>query len=101
MPEIFGLQIDKSGRCQHWYGKNDIIANQCGSCHQYFSCYLCHNALQDHEFTPNSRDTLSVMCGICHSRMTGDVYRHLSSCSTCQHPFNSGCHLHAHFYFKP
>lgn len=47
MPEIFGLQIDKSGRCQHWYGKNDIIANQCGSCHQYFSCYLCHNALQD------------------------------------------------------
>ncbi len=99
MPEIFGLQVDKSGRCQHWQGENDIVANQCASCQHYFACYLCHNALQDHDFTPNARQTLCVMCGNCHSRMTGDVYRHLSACCACHHPFNSGCQLHATLYF--
>ena len=100
MPEIFGLQVDKSGRCQHWHGENDVVANQCASCQQYFACYLCHNVIKDHEFMPNPWHKLSVMCGNCRSQMTGNVYRHLSACSTCQQPFNPGCHLHAHLYFN-
>ena len=99
MSEIIGLAIDDAGRCQHWHQSVDIIANKCRACQKYFACYLCHHAIMTHQFEPMPMSQISVMCGICHLKMTGNDYIQQTNCPICHHQFNPQCHLHKDIYF--
>lgn len=99
MPDIFGLSLDTSGRCQHWHQSFDVIANMCQQCQTYFACSLCHDALTAHTFQPMPMSQISVMCGVCHLKMTGDTYVNCTKCPACQQAFNPSCHLHHDIYF--
>ncbi|MFL2030165.1 CHY zinc finger protein [Loigolactobacillus zhaoyuanensis] len=97
---IYGLKLDADGRCQHYHGPTDIIANKCARCQQYFACYQCHDALQQHEFVPISlpTDEYVVCCGHCRHELTWSQYQ-TGACPFCQRAFNPKCTLHHAIYF--
>ncbi|MGL4341611.1 MAG: CHY zinc finger protein, partial [Lactococcus lactis] len=48
--KIWGKVIDEEGRCTHYHQENDIVALKCSDCEKYFSCYHCHDELENHLF---------------------------------------------------
>ena len=36
---IYGVEIDREGRCIHYHGPTDIIANRCAKCLKFYACY--------------------------------------------------------------
>nr|WP_125551224.1 CHY zinc finger protein [Loigolactobacillus jiayinensis] len=97
---IYGLALDAAGRCQHYHTDNDIVANKCAQCQQYFACYHCHDALRDHHFVPLPTTTTGkvVCCGNCQHELTWRQYQ-TGACPFCQHAFNPRCALHHAIYF--
>ena len=103
MNQIFGQLLDKEGRCQHYHGQLDVVALKCFFCQRYYACYLCHNELEEHDFTayPKSlTDDKVVLCGACQTELTIVDYQSVSSCLACGHSFNPGCKLHEAIYFR-
>lgn len=98
---IRGKNIDAHGRCEHYRGKRDVVANRCARCRQYWACHACHSELADHPFGRMPlTDPTSVMCGACGHEMNYDAYSGAASCPSCGHPFNPGCGVHAPLYFQ-
>lgn len=97
---IYGINTDKCGRCVHYHTKNDIVALECGRCHQFFACYQCHDQLRDHKFVPMPvKNTRPIQCGNCGYRLTIDQYQ-TYQCPQCGHEFNYKCSKHKNIYFK-
>ncbi|MBR1912450.1 MAG: hypothetical protein IJ828_08865, partial [Treponema sp.] len=86
---IHGLITDDQGRCIHYNSVLDIVANRCSVCKKLYSCYKCHNELEDHPFGAVSEtEPDSVMCGVCGSLYSYKAYSSLTSCRTCGSSFN-------------
>ena len=99
--EVEGRDVDKQGRCAHYRGENDVVANCCATCRLYWACHLCHRELADHPFgRMRTEAPASVLCGNCGHTMGHDEYSAAPSCPNCGHPFNPGCELHAPLYFQ-
>lgn len=98
---IYGIQTDPEGRCFHYNGPNDVIANKCAKCQKLYACYKCHDELEDHKFMPvDSDEKDTVMCGACGQLYSYKVYSCLPECKNCHHSFNPGCSLHKTIYSK-
>ena len=101
MSEILGVLVDARGRCAHYGGHRDVVANRCATCDAFFACHRCHDELADHPFGRMGTDSSdSVLCGACGNIMGYHVYSQTSACPACAHPFNPGCSLHAPLYFE-
>lgn len=101
MSRIHGVLIDARGRCAHYGGARDVVANRCATCSGFFACHRCHDELADHPFGQMSTDAPdSVLCGACGHVMGYHVYSQASACPACDHLFNPGCFLHAPLYFE-
>lgn len=99
MIEFYGQHIDAQGRCEHYNGPTDIVANKCAECQLYYACYQCHDALEKHKFSAISMDDPSpVLCGFCRHTLTFDQYQQ-QFCVYCGSGFNPKCSLHSHIYF--
>lgn len=97
---ILGIDLDSSGRCQHYHSEQDIAALQCGQCKQYYACFKCHDQLCDHSFvSADIKNTKPVMCGHCKKKLSYEQYQHYR-CPYCQAFFNPRCKLHQDIYFK-
>lgn len=98
---IFGLQLTTDGRCQHYHGPTDVVANKCARCQQYFACYQCHDAMRTHHFVamPVTPTAKVVCCGNCRHELTWSQYQ-TGTCPFCQHAFNPRCALHQTIYFQ-
>ncbi|MBQ0052018.1 MAG: hypothetical protein KBT11_08140 [Treponema sp.] len=98
---IFGKLTDDQGRCQHYHTELDIIANRCGQCRKLYSCYKCHDELEDHKFLPmDSKEKDTVMCGVCGKLFSYNEYSELEKCTNCGGKFNPRCSLHKSCYVK-
>lgn len=98
---IYGVQTDQEGRCIHYHGPNDVIANRCAKCQKLYACYKCHDELEDHKFEPVDLDIKdTAMCGACGKLYSYREYACLSECTNCHHSFNPGCSLHKSIYAK-
>ncbi|MCX8028785.1 MAG: CHY zinc finger protein [Brevinematales bacterium] len=101
--KIFGVDIDDNSRCIHYHSDRDIVAIKFKCCRKYYSCYKCHNEMEDHNIIIwNVKDFGSkvVMCGLCGFEMS--VWEYMNSnfrCPNCCACFNDGCKKHFHFYF--
>jgi biotin transport system substrate-specific component len=99
--DIYGYITDDEGRCIHYASKLDIIANRCGKCGRFYSCYKCHDMAESHPFSPvDSKENDSVMCGVCGSLYSYDEYSSLVKCRKCLSFFNPRCALHKSCYVK-
>ncbi|MGX7031660.1 CHY zinc finger protein [Vagococcus zengguangii] len=98
--KIKGINLDKKGRCLHYHQTHDIVALKCNDCQQYYACYQCHDELEEHPFSPVSKnDESPILCGNCQQTLNYPQYQ-IGHCPLCQHPFNTNCQLHANIYFK-
>ncbi|TPR18116.1 CHY zinc finger protein [Apilactobacillus timberlakei] len=98
--KIHGINLDSKGRCIHYHNKNDIVALMCQQCHQFYACYKCHNALNNHLFKAVSVKQLhNILCGNCQTLLNYDQYK-MNYCPNCQHQFNAKCVFHHSIYFK-
>ncbi|WP_137636444.1 CHY zinc finger protein [Loigolactobacillus binensis] len=99
---IWGLDLDAAGRCRHYHGPTDIVANKCARCQQYFACYQCHDALRAHHFVPMPITAAAkvVCCGNCRQQLTYAQYQ-TGTCPFCRHAFNPQCVRHQAIYFIP
>mgnify|MGYP002719773498 CR=1 FL=1 len=98
---IHGINVDKQGRCAHYYSARDVVGNKCVHCDDFWACYKCHNAMRDHEFGQMAVDAPeSVICGACGHLMGYDTYGTAAVCPGCGHDFNPGCAAHAGIYFE-
>lgn len=96
---IYGLLTDEEGRCAHYYSPLDVAALRCGACGRYYSCYQCHDALEDHPFQPAPvTDLRPVLCGACGRALSREEYQ-AGRCPYCSHSFNPGCRKHYSIYF--
>lgn len=96
---IYGRLTDDAGRCRHYNSVLDIVANRCGICGKFYSCYKCHDELENHKFGPISQDEEnSVMCGVCGTVYSYKEYSSLCSCKNCKSAFNPKCALHKSIY---
>ena len=101
MNRIFGIEIDKEGRCIHYHGANDVIANKCAKCQKFYACYKCHDESENHTFEPvDPGQEGTVMCGSCGRLYSYKEYSCLIKCTGCSHEFNPGCSLHKNIYSK-
>lgn len=100
MDKIWGKEVDKEGRCFHYHQDNDIVALKCSQCQKYFSCYKCHDEIENHKFVPTQKDDYPVICGHCRTRLNFKDYS-LGTCIHCKSVFNPNCHRHWQIYFKP
>ncbi len=102
--KVKGIEVDSNTRCKHYHSDMDIIAIKFKCCDTYFPCYLCHEETEDHKATQWSkteRDQKAILCGSCGHELTITEYMNAdSSCPKCEAPFNPGCSLHYHLYFK-
>ena len=99
--QIYGRLVDEAGRCEHYHSPLDIIANRCATCGKLYSCYRCHNELEDHDFAPVDEDEpATVMCGVCGAKFSYKTYSSLTNCTTCGAQFNPRCSLHKDIYVK-
>lgn len=99
--EIAGQDVDQQGRCAHYRGLRDVVANRCATCCAYWACHACHRELADHPFGLMATDApASVLCGNCGYTMGYHEYSAAPCCPNCAHPFNPGCELHAPLYFQ-
>lgn len=55
LEKIWGKLVDDEGRCSHYHQENDIVALKCSSCEKYFSCYECHDELENHQFVATEK----------------------------------------------
>ena len=69
MEKIWGKLVDDEGRCSHYHQENDIIALKCSSCEKYFSCYECHDELENHQFVATEKEDFPVLCGHCKTKL--------------------------------
>ena len=53
--------IDEEGRCTHYHQENDIVALKCSDCEKYFSCYHCHDELENHLFRATDKEDFPVL----------------------------------------
>jgi biotin transport system substrate-specific component len=97
--EIYGLNLDDDGRCQHYHSQQDVVALACSQCQQFFACYLCHDVLKDHSFVPVDKACNAILCGHCRHTMNFQAYSQ-NSCPICHYDFNPKCKLHYAIYFK-
>ena len=98
---IYGVEIDREGRCIHYHGPTDIIANKCAKCLKFYACYKCHDELEDHTFEPvDPEEENTVMCGSCGRLYSYMEYASIDKCTECLHDFNPGCSLHKTIYSK-
>lgn len=97
---IHGRLTDNQGRCIHYHSILDVIANKCSVCGKYYSCYKCHDEMEDHPFgAVPSDEAASVMCGVCGHQFSYSEYEQMGgSCSNCGAKFNPGCSLHKCIY---
>ena len=99
--EVEGREVDEQGRCAHYRGERDVVANRCAVCCLYWACHACHRELADHPFGRMRIDApASVLCGNCGYTMGYQEYSAAPDCPNCDHPFNPGCGLHAPLYFE-
>lgn len=101
--KIYGLLVDDESRCIHYHSEKDVIALQCYACKHYYACYQCHNALEDHVFSPYPlalTQDRPILCGVCKRLLTYATYKDVTACPSCQSPFNPGCKQHHSYYFK-
>ena len=99
MYQIYGIEVDESGRCYHYHQDNDIAGLKCSTCHKYFACYECHDELMGHHFTACDKNSSPVICGKCQTLINFEEYEK-GKCPSCQTEFNPNCHLHWGIYFK-
>ena len=104
---IHGQVVDEKGRCRHYQGSSDVVANKCFTCNIYWACHQCHAAAKSHRFGPAPRTALAVVCGACGLEMNYHSYARdqrdptRPACPGCGHAFNPGCAVHAELYFQP
>ena len=102
--EVFGVAIDAETRCAHYQSELDVIAIKVPCCHQYYSCYECHQELADHppqRWDADQKSEKGVICGKCGTGLTIGEYKSCDSqCPDCGARFNPGCKTHWHLYFS-
>lgn len=99
--EIKGMDVDGQGRCRHYRGTADVVANRCATCREYWACHACHSGLADHPFGRMPVDApAAVLCSACGRTMGYEAYSQAAACPACAHPFNPGCAVHAPLYFE-
>ncbi len=98
-----GIGVDGATRCRHWHAAVDVVAFQFDCCETYYPCFECHAAATDHDpgrVSPDRFDEPAVLCGVCRSTLTVDVYLDCDDrCPSCGASFNPGCREHHHLYF--
>lgn len=103
MKKVIGA-IDHETRCKHYAGPLDIIAIKMKCCHDYYSCYYCHEEAASHEaevWKQTELEQKAILCGSCKAELT--IIQYLSSgsaCPACHAGFNPKCANHYHFYFE-
>jgi len=98
---IYGKLVNDDSRCVYYHSPLDVIANKCGRCKKFYSCFKCHDELEDHKFEPvESSEAETVMCGICGKTFSYKEYCGLIECPSCKSPFNPMCAVHRNFYTK-
>ncbi len=96
---IYGFLTDEEGRCAHYHSPVDVAALRCGACGRYYSCYQCHDALEDHPFmAAAAEDSHPVLCGACGRGLSREEYQQ-GRCPYCGQSFNPGCRQHYSIYF--
>ncbi|QHS74511.1 Hot13p [Saccharomyces paradoxus] len=104
---IYGKTVDDQSRCVHWHLPKDVIAIKFKCCDRYYACFECHQELNSHPIERyDLRDDANkylIICGVCRHEMTFAEYHDNNSnliCPSCASPFNPGCKLHYHLYFR-
>mgnify|MGYP001672228487 FL=1 len=97
--KIWGKVIDEEGRCTHYHQENDIVALKCSDCEKYFSCYHCHDELENHVFRATDKEDFPVLCGHCGTKLNFNDYSR-GECIKCSSAFNPNCHRHWQVYFN-
>ena len=103
MVQAHGLLVDDESRCVHYHSDKDIVALQCNECQKYYACYQCHNALEDHTFSPyplRLKQNKPILCGSCKTTLTYEEYTEKGNCPHCKAAFNPACQSHHLYYFK-
>ncbi|MGT2846240.1 CHY zinc finger protein [Streptococcus massiliensis] len=103
MIKVYGVNLDKETRCQHYHTDLDIVALKCFTCQKYYACYQCHDFLNEHSFTAYPKSLTSdkvVLCGVCQSELTLAQYESATHCPFCGRAFNPRCQLHKDIYFR-
>ena len=96
---INGIDIDNQGRCVHYHEENDVACLKRAQCGEYYACYLCHDASENHHFLASDKNDSPVLCGVCRHKMNFDEYTN-GKCPYCGHAFNPNCKKHYSIYFS-
>lgn len=94
-----GIGLDAQGRCSHYHQATDVVALKCAECSRYYACYLCHDALENHDFAATgTEEKAPALCCACNGLLGFDEYSQ-GACPRCGHAFNPRCALHKDIYF--
>ncbi|MGC8803403.1 MAG: CHY zinc finger protein [Bacteroidales bacterium] len=100
---VYGIEIDRHTRCQHYHSDIDIIAIRLKCCNRYYACNSCHNAMESHDIIPwpeTEFNEKAVLCGMCGHELTINEYLKAKfSCPQCGSNFNPNCSKHYSIYF--
>lgn len=98
--KVYGHQVDHQTRCIHYHSVLDVVANKCATCGKFYSCYKCHDDMEDHPYGAiPGEEAGSVMCGVCGSQFSYNEYAQMGAeCKVCKAAFNPRCALHKGIY---
>jgi len=100
---VLGRTVDDQTRCIHYSGPTDVIAIKFRCCGDYYPCFRCHAETAGHpadQWPEAEWHQMAILCGVCRTELTISRYLEVSACPACQAPFNEGCRLHRHLYFR-
>lgn len=104
MSIVYGLLVDTSTRCTHYHSDLDIVAIKFKCCDRYYSCFACHEELEEHgasTWAESEFGELAILCGACNSELSiRDYLACAFACPCCQSPFNPRCAEHYDRYFS-
>lgn len=100
---VHGIEVDERTGCAHYRSSLDVVAILFKCCQKFYSCYQCHESLNDHKISlwrPEEYGIKAILCGECKELLSIQNYLEAGhQCIHCQAPFNPHCQRHYHHYF--